>query len=552
MKANGFSWDKVLLLTTLLVFGLGAWPGPGPALSQDQTGEPSLLPEPVRLRINFLLQKAEADLAAGRLGGPGEENALARYNEIALLDPGSAKAEEGFEKVLQRALVLAEKAARDKDLDRAGELLEIADQALAGDGRVAELKKRLPLLAREGLKAVVEAAPTETAAAGEPDRGREPAPGQEQGAVPDRTGPSGPGEGSAQPVDPRTERLLKGERALRQALEAYLEGDYDRAQELYELARELIPEEPAVIRLGDRLAAMVQGTRDQAEEMLSQAEEALAQGDPVRAGELLDRAALVLGWGGRVAALKARIREQVGGGDETASGGEMVNSIGMKFVLIPAGKFQMGSPVRSQIRPDELPRHEVEITKSFWMGIHEVTQAQWQEIMDRNPSRFKGDQGSLPLESASPDEIMEFIQRLNRKDRARLHRLPTEAEWEYACRAGSATSYHFGDDPKMLAEYCWYWGTAGFRTHPVGQKKANPWGLYDLHGNVWEICGDWYDSAYYDRSPSQDPEGPPEGQVRVARGGSFLDSPSDCRSARRGKAKTGMGYGFRLVVEAKR
>jgi len=542
--------QAAILPVLLLLAGPVAWLGPGPAWSQDQAaGEQSLLPEPVRLRIDFLLQKARADLTAGRLGGPGEENALARYNEIALLDPGSVMAEKGFEEVHERALVLAEEAARGQDLARAEELLSIADQAVSGDSRVGDLRKRLPQLAREG-RAAQAAQPAEPVKSPPPAvvPGTAPAPGAGQPAA-------GAGEASTQgepPAPAQDQRLLKGERALRQALEAYLEGNYDQSQELYEQARELIPEEPAVIRLGDRLAAAARGTRDQAEEMLRQAEAALDQGDPDRAGELLDQAALVLGWGGRVAELKVKIQERAGGGQEAGSKGEMVNSIGMKFVLIPAGKFWMGSEVRSQIRPDELPRHQVEITKPFWMGIYEVTQAQWQEVMGDNPSRFKEEGGSLPVESVSPAEIREFLNRLNQKDQARVHRLPTEAEWEYACRAGSETSYYFGDDPKDLAEYCWYWGTASFQTHPVGQKTPNPWGLYDLHGNVWEVCGDWYGPEYYGRSPVRDPKGPEEGEARVARGGSFMDGPSDCRSARRGQAKSGMRYGFRLVVEAKK
>ena len=227
--------------------------------------------------------------------------------------------------------------------------------------------------------------------------------------------------------------------------------------------------------------------------------------------------------------------------------GGFINSIGVKFVLIPAGNFLMGSP-QSEGDADEYPRHKVEITEPFYLGIYEVTQAQWQVVMGNNPSHFKGD--DRPVDLVSWNDVQEFIRRLNQKEGTDKYRLPTEAEWEYACRGGSETVYCFGDENSRLGEYAWYTRNSGGQTRPVGQKKPNAWGLYDMHGNVWEWCADWYEEGYYRRSPSSDPRGPSSGSGRVLRGGSWYLNARNCRSASRNRHNPvfrSLFDGFRLA-----
>src|SRR5262249_25718461 len=155
------------------------------------------------------------------------------------------------------------------------------------------------------------------------------------------------------------------------------------------------------------------------------------------------------------------------------------NTIGMEFVLIPAGTFQMGN---NDGYDDDKPVHTVRISRPFYLGKYEVTQAQWEAMMGNNPSHFKGDANS-PVEQVHWDDVQKFIRRLNAKEGGARYRLPTEAEWEYAARAGTTTSWSFGDDASQLGRYAWCGGNAGWQTHPVGQLQPNAWGLYDMYGN---------------------------------------------------------------------
>ncbi|MCD4780963.1 MAG: SUMF1/EgtB/PvdO family nonheme iron enzyme, partial [Candidatus Omnitrophica bacterium] len=168
---------------------------------------------------------------------------------------------------------------------------------------------------------------------------------------------------------------------------------------------------------------------------------------------------------------------------------DYTNSIGIKFVHIKNGEFMMGSKESE----DEQPIHNVTIDRPFYFGIFPVTQREWKAIMGDNPSQFKGD--DLPVENVSWNDVQEFIKKLNKKGNTHKYRLPSEAEWEYAARAGTTTRYSFGDDDSKLEEYAWYSENSGNKTHPVGKKGANPWGLYDVHGNIWEwVQDEWHDT----------------------------------------------------------
>ncbi len=238
------------------------------------------------------------------------------------------------------------------------------------------------------------------------------------------------------------------------------------------------------------------------------------------------------------------------------------NSIGMKFVRIKAGEFVMGTRVNEpNSQSDEWPQHRVRITKPFMMGRYEVTQGQYQAVMGVNPSRFsrRADSDDRPVENVSGDDAMEFCRRPSEKE-GKSYRLPTEAEWEYACRAGVATAYCFGDDPSELNRYGWFDANSANVTHPVGEKRANAWGLYDMYGNVGEWCGDCYDEDYYARSPAADPTGPAiqPGYLpyRVLRGGSWDSNPQNCRSGCRSGYRSRSApdvrdglIGFRLCLD---
>jgi formylglycine-generating enzyme required for sulfatase activity len=223
------------------------------------------------------------------------------------------------------------------------------------------------------------------------------------------------------------------------------------------------------------------------------------------------------------------------------------NSIGMELVRIPAGEFMMGSDAD---RPDEKPLHQVTISKPFYLGKYEVTQAQWQEVMGTNPSHFKGDP-SRPVERVSWIMVQEFISKLNAREGHTLYRLPTEAEWEYAARAGATTKYHFGDDDASLEQYAWYNKNDKGTTHPVGQLKPNAWGLYDMMGNVWEWVQDW--RGPYAAGQQVDPQGPATGNARGYRGGGWGYPPVRCRVAFRSYDSPNYIYGthgFRLAMTA--
>jgi len=223
----------------------------------------------------------------------------------------------------------------------------------------------------------------------------------------------------------------------------------------------------------------------------------------------------------------------------------------MKLVLVPAGKFTMGGPASEKDSANEGPQHEVTISKPFYMGATEVTQAQYEAIMGKNPGSFKGPQN--PVESVSWNDAVEFCKALSKKT-GKTVTLPTEAQWEYACRAGSKTRFCYGDDPDntTIGDYAWYSANSESKTHPVGQKKPNDWGLYDMHGNVWEWCSDWFTDSYA-KASNVDPTGPDSGKAPVVRGGGCINNPLYCRSSFRYGMNPDFrdfAIGFRVSVDS--
>ena len=246
---------------------------------------------------------------------------------------------------------------------------------------------------------------------------------------------------------------------------------------------------------------------------------------------------------GRAAPMPSRKPEQE---KERTEKKTVTNTIDMKFALIPAGEFTMGSEEYDW----EKPVHTVNISKPFYLSVYQLTQREWETVMGNNPSDFEGD--NQPVENVSWNDVQEFIKKLNEKENTHKYRLPSEAEWEYAARAGTTTRYSFGGDDSELGKYAWYDENAGDKTHPVGKKEANPWGLYDMHGNVWEwVQDEWhdnYDGAPDDGSAWEDGSG----ALRVFRGGGWLNSARNCRSAYRCNYVPGSRshiLGFRLLQE---
>jgi formylglycine-generating enzyme required for sulfatase activity len=228
---------------------------------------------------------------------------------------------------------------------------------------------------------------------------------------------------------------------------------------------------------------------------------------------------------------------------------DLGRGVKLDLILIPAGEFKMGSDNSEKDAPnDEKPQHRVRITKPFYMGKYLVTQEQWEVIMGGNPSHFPGPKN--PVEQVSWEDCREFVERLNRKVTGGKFALPTEAQWEYACRAGSTTKYFYGDEESGLDKYAWYSVNSGNKTHPVGEKTPNAWGLYDMTGNVCEWCADWYDDGYYAHSPTDDPRGPDTGSHRVLRGGGWNLPAGFFRSAGRFNFSPGLRLilGFRVCI----
>lgn len=236
-----------------------------------------------------------------------------------------------------------------------------------------------------------------------------------------------------------------------------------------------------------------------------------------------------------------------------------------KFVLIKGGTYIMGSPENEVGRNLRAQQHRVTLLRDFYMQTTEVTQAQWEAVMESNPSEFASCGSNCPVENVSWNDVEEFIRRLNEGNGTNLYRLPTEAEWEYACRAGSTSAYEWGNEADcsiMMYENAVVYNGYNACVHqnmetllmpgqtaPIKSYEPNEWGLYDMHGNVMEWCQDWYDD--YPTGHATDPDGPIEGMYRVVRGGSWRTKAPNCRSAARERAAPDISapdIGFRLVM----
>jgi formylglycine-generating enzyme required for sulfatase activity len=242
----------------------------------------------------------------------------------------------------------------------------------------------------------------------------------------------------------------------------------------------------------------------------------------------------------------------------------------MEFIRVKAGEFLMGSPDSDKDADNnEKLQHKVKITKDFYLGKYPVTQEQYYAVTGQNPSSttsdyFRYHEGKVvdtrhyPVEHVSWDMATAFCGELRQRDKQkRKFCLPTEAEWEYAQRAGTTTRYSFGDDPADLTAYAWYSGNSGGKPHEVGAKKPNAWGLYDMEGDVWHWCADWYAADYYLKSPATDPQGPDTGTLRVVRGNQYggvrgsLPGSGTANSrcaARLGSNRAGDDTGFRVCL----
>lgn len=223
-----------------------------------------------------------------------------------------------------------------------------------------------------------------------------------------------------------------------------------------------------------------------------------------------------------------------------------VKKIGnIEMVHLPGGTFMMGSGDEGNDEAGEKPIHKVKVS-AFYISVYEITQKQYEEIMGINPSSFQGE--DLPVEKVRWIDAMEFCKRFSKKYNVRA-RLPYEAEWEYACRAGTTATYYWGVE--VNGDYAWYEDNSDSKTHPVGQKKPNAFGLYDMSGNVWELCMDWYSDSYYENSPSVNPGGPGSGTYHVLRGGSWGNDGLVIGSAYRSWStieKRINNIGFRVVL----
>lgn len=566
-----------------------------------------------QVRIEKLLALAEEDIQANRLTSPSPNNALERYLDILLIDPDNKAAQEGLSRIKDRYLVLANDRVEQGDFATALKYLDRALKVAPGNAEVLALKERIKVqeeehrvvpadpdkLARMAFMAAkmrfkagdaymasvyLKRAKTKLGGSAEyraleseisSSLSRATEALQSLLGVEDalREGDLGrarellaqaeadlPGDRRVADFRRRIDQA-EGDRYITQARLQIKSDDWDQARQSLALATELVPGDARLQPLADELdqlqaeaKALADAERQrQAEErrqrglqLLAQADAAVKSRDAARAKRFIDEAAGLIPGDNRLASLRSTVEEKLRYHPRTG-GSSFSNSLNIRFVKIMAGSFKMGNDLGFNIPENEQPRHPVRISKPFYMGVYEVTKGDWIRIMGERSKRTKGDRRE-PITDITWEETQEFIRRLNDLEWA-TYRLPTEAEWEYACKAGTMTDWYFGDDPTKLGNYGWYLGNSGFRVRRVGQKRPNRWGLYDMHGNVAEWCADYYHPTYYHRSPGSDPKGPSQGKERVIRGGSWLHAYGAQRSANRLPGRKGGTVGFRLVRE---
>jgi formylglycine-generating enzyme required for sulfatase activity len=229
--------------------------------------------------------------------------------------------------------------------------------------------------------------------------------------------------------------------------------------------------------------------------------------------------------------------------EEGTTPGEVATFAGIEFVWIPGGTFLMGDAAPEHSEPDALPLHEVTISRGFWMSRYEVTQGQWSRVLGERPGFFDALIDSSPIESITWADAQRFVSSLNDKGEG-LFRLPTEAEWEYACRAGTDSYWNFGDDESVFGQSGWSFFESPYSPRQTGQLLPNAWGLYDMHGNVEEWVQDYYANGYGSDEPVTDPFGVAGGPFNVTRGGSFIDTPWAATSGTRSPHLTIAIYNF--------
>ena len=358
------------------------------------------------------------------------------------------------------------------------------------------------------------------------------------------------------------ERQRKAQEAEEQGRKAREEREKQRKIEAEKKERDLQEQRAEEDRLRMRNEEIMRIQREKEKERIGLENEKQSSGGKWVFGMIIIFAVLALGWYGTQDSSSTAISTPqktnpyvtttpVAVDTSSSNQKTITNSIGMGFVLIQAGEFDMGSPSNEVGRDDnEGPVHRVKISNAFYMGKYEVTQKQWRDVMGSSPSNFKGD--NLPVESVSWNDIQEFIKNLNEKEGGGKYRLPTEAEWEYSARAGTTTKYSFGDEESKLGDYSWYDANSGSKTHDVGQKKPNPWGLYDMHGNVYEWVQDNLHGDYNGAPTDGSSWEIGVSSLRVIRGGGWLFNAGGCRSAIRRSydpsLRNNYFLGFRLLM----
>ncbi len=442
--------------------------------TEDTSDADNASPEPdgseraesaLQREIDRLLEMANEDLEANRLTRPEGNNASDRYKAVLALDSTNEKARQGLMNIVEKYIEMSDNAIEKREFEQADQHLFNASIVIPSADNITNARRRLALAEETERKRQVTEEAEETKRLAD----------QEAAAERERI--------AAQEAEAAERELIaaqKAEKAKRAAYESQITAG-NTALEAVDKVKALSSFEAALV---------------------------LYPGDPAARTGFEKAKALVT---------------------EPKHGDRFTNSLQMTFSYIESGIFLMGSSEDESGRDaDELP-HRVNLTKGYWLQTTEVTQKQWTAIMEKNPSRFSDCGANCPVESISWEDIQVFLSKLNLGDDKVSYRLPTEAEWEYGARAGSLARYCFGDTKNSLSNYSWYDRNAGGKTHPAGEKRPNVWGFYDMYGNVWEWCQDWY--GKYPDHEVNDPKGPPSGRHRVLRGGSWLSSSDMCRSA---------------------